>query len=420
MKKIFIMTGELSGDRLAAWYVHRLRAADPSVQIHAVGGDFLEQEGVTIVERFESLNVVGVTEIISHLPHILRSLQRIATYIMEQQFDEVILVDFPGFNLRLARLLTRSRVKAAGTKPSAVAPLELPPSLKLWRTGWRDAASPASPKPPKGVGGKPVGRRRATITYLSPPQLWVWGAWRVRSLKQCCNKVIVMYPFEVAWYARCGVTAIWIGNPVYDQVVGYRTAVKTVEPRIALIPGSRRSEIERLLPLFLSVAVQVHKLYPAVRFVLPIARSITVDQLEALVKRHRLQAIWQQVDLVREEDEKHKALAHCAMAISKPGTVTLELALLRVPTVVVFKISWVTYLLARPLVRVKHMALPNLLLKKSVFPELIQYGCTPERVAQVALAWYEHALRQDGVYAAVLADCDRLATLLAGVDKTNI
>lgn len=376
MKKIFIMTGELSGDRLAAWYVHRLRATDPSVQIHAVGGDFLEQEGVTIVERFETLNVVGLTEIVAHLPHILRSLQRIANYIMEQQFDEVILVDFPGFNLRLARLLTRLRVKSAGTKP--------------------------------------------IITYLSPPQLWVWGAWRVRSLKQYCNNVIVMYPFEVSWYARCGVTATWIGNPVYDHVASYRTPIKKFEPRIALIPGSRRSEIERLLPLFLSAAAVVHMRYPAVRFVLPVARSITVEQLEKLVKRHRLQSIWQQVDLVREEDEKYKALARCAMAISKPGTVTLELALLRVPAVVVFKISWFTYLLARPLVKVKHMALPNLLLKKSIFPEIIQYGCTPEHIAQVARAWYEHALRQDGVYAAVLADCDRLATLLAGVDKTNI
>jgi lipid-A-disaccharide synthase len=376
MKKIVIMTGELSGDRLAAWYVHRLRAADPSVQIHAVGGDFLEQEGVTIVERFETLNVVGIAEIIAHLPHILRSLQRIATYIMENQFDEVILVDFPGFNLRLARLLTRLRVKAAGITP--------------------------------------------TITYLSPPQLWVWGAWRVRSLKQYCNKVIVMYPFEVSWYARCGVTATWIGNPVYDQVATYRVAIKKFEPRIALIPGSRRSEIERLLPLFLSAAVVIHNRYPAVRFVLPVARSIAVDQLEALVKRHHLQEIWQQVDLVRDDDEKYTALARCAMAISKPGTVSLELALLRVPTVVVFKISWFTYLLARPLVRVKHMALPNLLLKKSVFPEIIQYGCTPGHIAQVARAWYEHALRQDGVYASVLADCDRLATLLAGADNTTI
>jgi len=333
MKKIFIVTGELSGDRLAAWYVKKLRGQTTEpMTFEGTGGDFVAAEGVLLYKRFEELNVTGIVEIIRHLPKIFRLLAAITDYIVNQNFDEVVLVDFPGFNLRLLKSLKQRNP-------------------------------------------------RIHVTYLSPPQLWCWGAWRVRTLRRWCDHVIVLYPFEVAWYQQRGVTAHWIGSPVSDFLASYRLHSLHKKRLIALLPGSRRSEMETLLPLFLRAAGLVMQHYPDVRFVLPIARSIPERLILAVVEKHGLQEVWKHVHCVEDEHEKFVLLSQCCAALSKPGTVTLELALLHIPTVVAFKISWPTYLIARPLVQVSSMSLPNLLTNKTVFKEIIQYNCTPPVLA---------------------------------------
>ncbi len=357
MKRIFIVAGEVSGDRLAAWYVNKMRKDNPDMVIQAVGGDCLAAAGAYLYERFEHLNIVGIAEIIRHLPRLLRFMDTLATHIISTKIDEVVVVDFPGFNLRLIKKLKQKN-----------------PHL--------------------------------TITYLSPPQLWCWGAWRIQKLKRFCDHVIVLYPFEVEWYRKRGLTVQWLGNPVYEAVVPYRSAHK--EPMIALIPGSRLSEVTRLLPLFLRVAAKLHEVYPELRFVIPLAQSIPVSTLEAIVRKHNLGIIWQCVTVVRDEQEKFKQLARCCAALSKPGTVTLELALLGVPTVVAFKISWMTYCIARLLVKVPFMSLPNLLLGKELFKEVIQWRCTPVLLAQYLNEVYTSAVHKTETYLLFCKDVEVL------------
>jgi lipid-A-disaccharide synthase len=327
MKKIFVVTGELSGDRLAAWYIQKRRQQEQNLIVHAVGGDALHASGALLYQRFETLNVVGVLEIIAHLPTIFRMLADLAHHIVSHEYDEVVVVDFPGFNLRLIKKLKRIK-----------------PSL--------------------------------TIIYVSPPQLWCWGSWRVKTLKKYTDQVIVMYPFEVGWYQQRGVTVEWVGSPVYDALAQYRIDSNLKKHCIALIPGSRRSEIETLLPLFLRVAQTLKQEYPVVNFVFPLAQSIKQDFVESIILKNGLTDIWKKVEVVRDDQQKYSTLSWCCAALCKPGTVTLELAVLQVPTVIAFKTSWITYLLARLVVTVEYMGLPNLLLGRSVCSEFIQQDCT--------------------------------------------
>lgn len=337
MKKICIVTGELSGDRLGAWYLKKRLITEPDLSVQAIGGDFLHEAGATLYKRFEELNVTGIVEIIRHLPKLLNLLRTISQYIIDQRFDEVVLVDFPGFNMRLARLLKEKNPKL-------------------------------------------------TITYLSPPQLWCWGAWRIKPLKKYCDKIIVLYPFEVAWYAQRGLTVQWQGSLVYELLAGYhKVEKKTI---IALIPGSRHGEIEKLLPLFMKAAALVKKQHPEVSFVLPLARSISHSFLQSVIEKHKLGDIWSYVKIIQGEQKKFSELAACRLALSKPGTVTLELALLGVPTLVAYKTSWLTYYIARLVVSVAHMSLPNLLLGRQVFPETIQHNCHPDFLAHQLITMY--------------------------------
>lgn len=333
MNKIFIVAGEVSGDRLAAWYVKRLRTHNADLSFEAVGGSSLQAEGVKLFEHLTALNVAGVVEIIRHLPSIMRFMRHLSDYIITNDFDTIIVVDFPGFNLRLIKQLKQRK-----------------PSLN--------------------------------IIYLSPPQLWCWGAWRVRTLKKYTDQIIVLYPFEVEWYRKRGLAVTWQGSPVYEMLEPYRKQSVEKKTRIALIPGSRNSEIITMLPLFLQSAALLLERHPELTFVIPVAPSMDRDVLKKIAQQHNLMSVWEKVMCVSDEREKFMSLAQCCCALSKPGTVTLELALLRVPTVIAFKVSWLTYMLARLLVRVKVMGLPNLLLDVTVAPEVIQFNCTPDVLAR--------------------------------------
>lgn len=373
MKKIFIVTGELSGDITAAWYVKRLQAevrddsqgdcANSEVQIHAVGGDNLQALGVTIFRRFEDLNVVGVFEILRHLPKILHILNELIEYIRSNGFDEVILVDFPGFNLRLAKKLK-----------------SLDPKIK--------------------------------VTYLAPPQLWCWGAWRVNKLKKYCDNVIVLYPFEVEWYKQRGVTAQWLGNSVYDSLQKYFPLTENKEKLIALLPGSRKSEVERFFPIFRNIIKKFVLRHPDVKFVIPLASSLSDDFIKQQMENSGLNFYSNKLIFTRTEKEKFEKLSACCLAITKPGTVSLELALLKIPAVMIFKISWLTYILARPLVKVKYMSLPNLLLDFPLYKELVQSDCKLELILREIENLYVGFTRKTNDYTMKMKKMDELRRLL--------
>ena len=364
MKKIFIVTGELSGDITAAWYVKRLQLENSEAEIHAVGGDNLQALGVTIFKRFEELNVVGVFEILRHLPKILHILNELIEHIKSNGFDEVILVDFPGFNLRLAKKLK-----------------SLDPKIK--------------------------------VTYLAPPQLWCWGAWRVNKLRKYCDNVIVLYPFEVEWYKQRGVTAQWLGNPVYDSLHQYFPLTENKEKLIAFLPGSRKAEIERFLPIFRDIVKNFVLRHPDVKFVIPLASSLSDDFIKQQLEKSGLNVYSNKLIFTRTDKEKFEKLSECCLAVTKPGTVSLELALLKVPAVMIFKISWLTYILARPLVKVKYMSLPNLLLDFPLYKELVQSDCKLDLILREMENLYLGFTRGTNDYVMKMKKLDELRRLLS-------
>jgi lipid-A-disaccharide synthase len=235
------------------------------------------------------------------------------------------------------------------------------------------------------------------ITYLCPPQMWCWGAWRIKKLKHIADKIVVLYPSEVEWYKIRGIKTEWLGNPVFMRLERYFK--NTHQPlvnfdlsqrnTIAIIPGSRISEIKTLLPNFANAAYQLSNLYPDLKFVIPAAESLSLDILQKQVNKSDLGKIANKIEFVRGEEAKIKALQNCRLALSKPGTATLELALLGIPTVVAYKTSWLTYFVARLLSKVKYMSLPNLLLDQEVFPEIIQHNFTASNIVTKLKSMHE-------------------------------
>ncbi len=352
MKKIFILAGELSGDKLAAWYLARRRAQKDVLEVTAVGGDFLQTQNVQFYGRMEELNCVGIVEIVKKIPFLLQYMTRLLNHLIKEQYDEIILVDFPGFNLRLLKKIKKL----------------LPTCI---------------------------------VTYLAPPQLWVWGAWRLKTLKKC-DAIVVLYPFEVSWYQKRGLTVHWYGYPFLEQILEVAKEVVPKKPAIALIVGSRVTELSFLIPLYATIIKQLIVTLPDVTFVIPRAETISCDLLEASLSRAGLSNLRSRITIIDgDHTQKYRALKECIIALSKPGTVTLELALLGIPTIVLYKTSWLTYNIAKSLVSIRCMALPNLFLPAPVFPEFLQGNCTPGKIVPASCALYQAYLTHDPVYSQV-------------------
>jgi len=248
MKRLFLLAGELSGDQLGAWYLKKRLIDDTETyHVEAIGGDCLQAAGAQLYERFEKLNVAGIVEIVRHIPRLFSFMNRVIEHLISQKIDEVVLIDFPGFNLRLARKLKQKN-----------------PAIK--------------------------------ITYLSPPQLWCWGKWRIGSLKKYTDQVIVLYPFEVAWYRQNGMQVVWQGNPVYDRLVPYFSQPVNVTPTVAMLPGSRSKELEVLLPIMGEVVKSLRVQYPEIKFILPRPSSLSLAFVQQQLVHTGLRDIVQVID----------------------------------------------------------------------------------------------------------------------------
>ncbi len=332
-KKIFILAGEASGDALAGWYVDSLYAKNNRIEIQGIGGKALEKKGVSLYKRLDELNVTGVVEIIRHIPRLLSIMNQLIDYLINAKFDELVVIDFPGFNLALIKRLKK-------------------------RTP------------------------QILITYLSPPQLWCWGGWRIHKLKRYTDRIIVLYPFEKKWYGERGVVVEWLATPVYEQLKPYIKKSYDKKNMIAVVPGSRASEVERFMPLFARVIKDLAHSYSELQFVIPCATTFSLKEMKQLACQAGLEQMLHRICFVQDDEKKYQLLAQCCCALTKPGTVSLELALLNVPGVIAFKISWLTYFIARPFVRVSFMGLPNLFLGKEIYKEFIQNECDNIRLAQ--------------------------------------
>ncbi|NWF92539.1 MAG: lipid-A-disaccharide synthase [Syntrophaceae bacterium] len=334
-KKILMVAGEVSGDLHGAHLMEAIHRIDPEIQFFGVGGDRLEKGGMRILYHSRSLSVVGITEVLFKMGSILKALQGLKQSLVTERPDLIILIDFPDFNLRVARVARR-----------------------------------------KGI---PV------IYYISP-QIWAWRPKRVRLIAQCVKKMLVLFPFEVPIYEAAGVDVEWVGHPLLDIVkpsLSKESAFERfrLDPKrrtIGLLPGSRVDEVKRLLPQLLAAAEILQREIPDIQFIIPLAPGMGETALSPWMRN-----ISVPISVVR--GWTYDAMNISELLITASGTATLEGAILEKPMVIIYKVSFLSYWIGRAMVQVDHIGLVNLVARREIAPELIQKDASPERISDQAL-----------------------------------
>jgi lipid-A-disaccharide synthase len=329
---LLLSAGEASGDMYAARLATAL-SKRLEVQIFGMGGPQMRAAGVDIVMDYDEVSVVGITEILKHLPSLLKAMEKMVTEAARRQPALAILTDFPGFHLRLARKL------------------------------------------------KPRGIRNV---YYICPQFWAWRPWRANLIRRRFEKALCIFPFEKEFFCKAGISTEWIGHPLVDSVAPTKTRKQLCEenglapatPLVTVLPGSRSGELAHHLPVLRAACERIHARMPT-QFIVAAAHPRDVEMLKSG---------WNPGIKIRVlEGETYNALAAADAAIVSSGTATVEAALLDAPMVVVYRVSPLTATLAKPLVRTPYFAMVNLIGERRVVPELVQDDFTPEKVSAETL-----------------------------------
>ena len=330
---VFVIAGEASGDNLAAKLMAALRdATGERVQFAGIGGPAMTAQGLNSLFPMRDLSLMGMTEILPHLPRLIRRLRTTTEAIEQIQPSVIVTVDSPGFSFRVAK---------------RVRPLGIP-----------------------------------LIHYVAP-QLWAWRPGRGHKLTDIIDHMLALLPFEPDFFKSYGIPCTFVGHPVIEagfekgnaQRFRQRHGIANTSPIVAVLPGSRRTEVHRLLPVFGHALHLLSDRHHGLTAAIPVIESVA-ESVRQAVAQWRIPAI-----LITETTEKIDAFASSAAAITKSGTVTLELAIAGVPMVVSYKVSPLTAMLVGRLLKVDDVALVNLLAGKRVVPEFLQDRCTPEAIA---------------------------------------
>lgn len=352
MRTILLTCGETSGEQHAARLVRAIKAVDPSCRVIALGGDALERAGAEIVHPLERYAVMGFAEVIAKLPRFAALERSLSRLLAHGGIDLFIPVDYPGLNLRLS-----ARAKAAGVP----------------------------------------------VFYFISPQVWAWGAWRLPRMKRSIDLMAVILPFEVDIYRRAGIPVVFAGHPLLDEIAAPGRPKEAPRPgerfTVMLFPGGRRQVFERMFPVFRDAARLIRKRFGGAEFVVGIAPLIG-DRSAPVPDDMR--------GWFRATKEGIGELEKAALALAASGTVTLQCALSGTPTVVSYRTSPVSYAIGRSLVKIPWIAMPNVLARRSMLPELIQGAGTPARIAEEAGSM----LGDPGRYRAMSADLLSLRDLL--------
>ncbi len=349
MKKVFLSAGEVSGDLHGAHLVEAIRRMDPRIRFFGMGGESLKSTGMEILIEAHRLSVVGITEALSKIPTVLMALRKLRNWMERERPDLMILIDFPEFNLRLAKIAYH---------------LGIP------------------------------------VVYYISPQIWAWRRGRVKRIAKYIRKMIVFLPFEVPFYENEGVDVSWVGHPLLDIVkpslpreeAFQKFGLDPGKRTIGLLPGSRPAEVRRHLPVLLRSAILLQKELPDLQFVIPLAPAIPEIKVRTLIERHSIE-----VKMIKGFVYDMMSLSELLLLAS--GTATLEATLLEKPMVILYKVSLLSYWIGKELIQVKHIGLVNLLAGQEIVKELIQKEATPEKIAKEAL----RLLKDETLYQKVVA-----------------
>lgn len=333
--KIFLSAGEASGEHYGAALIPALQALIPGASFFGLGGQRMEALGMRRIVRAEEVAVMGITEVVRHMPRIYGEYRKLRRSIAQERPDLAILIDFPDVNLALAR-----RLHEQGTP----------------------------------------------VLYFVSPQLWAWKKYRIRKVQRSVDRMLVIFPFEEKFYRDHRVQAEFVGHPLAELPLPSVSredfaAAHPIDPAkhwIGLLPGSRGKEIRLNLPGMVASAAQLGTDY---EYLLPLAPTLTAEQrAHARALLAQLLAVQTPAPRITLVDDARATLHHARASIVASGTATVEAALIGNPFVVVYQVSAASYAIARRVVKVPHVAMANLIAEKRMVPELIQHEYTPERV----------------------------------------
>lgn len=360
---IMIVTGEVSGDLHGASLARAILQIEPAVELFGVGGDDMQNAGVELIHHMAKLAVMGITEVFGYLGEVWSALDSLTTVAQERRVDAVVLIDYPDFNLTLARRLR------------------------------------------KHIPDVPI------LYYISP-QIWAWRSGRVNKIARLVNRMLVILPFEKELYESTDLEVDFVGHPLLDVIhlgddrTGYseRHGLPCKDTWIGLLPGSRCIEVERLLPPMLEAARSLLSCIGQPRFLIPVSPAIEVTIYESVLAD--FPDLRQCTYLI--EGNYYPTLEHCTAAVVCSGTATLEAALTDTPMVVVYRTSWLTYNLAKLVVHVPHIALVNLIVGQRAVPELVQGEVTGPRIADELRTLLNDQARRSAVQSALAKVRERL------------
>jgi len=355
IKKIFIVAGDPSGDLHGANLVNALKEISSQIEIYGLGGERMERAGVRLLDNLTELAIVGFSEAINSIVAIRQIYRKTEEFLRKEKPDKIVLIDYPGFNLRVASLAKR---------------LKIP------------------------------------LIYYIGPQIWAWRRGRIKDIAELVNKMLVIFPFEEETYRKAGVDVSFVGHPLLDTIQPTKSKEEVCTkygldcdmPIIGLMPGSRKQEIERLLPVMLEASRRIAE-NRKVQFVLPLAGNIPMSYIKERITEFEMNRLSRKkiskskkeeklplpILVVRDEDYNIRKTLTLALVAS--GTATLENACLGIPMIIVYKVSLFSYLLARLLIRIPTIGLANIVAGKKVVPEFIQRKARAEEIAKVSCHW---------------------------------
>lgn len=368
-KRLFIFAGEKSGDLLGSHLLKALRKKLPQYALEGVGGPEMRSEVFECMVRTEDFEIMGFSDIIWSIPKLRKQFLMIRNHILTTRPEGVILIDYPGFNLRMAKALRKH-----------------------------------------GYKGK-------LIQYISPT-VWAWGKQRIGTMEDTLDLLLTIYPFETQHFADSSLKVQYVGNPIREIVSKYQYdpdwsrlfGIKEPENLIAIFPGSRRGEIQLNLPTQLQAAELLKKEDPSVRFAISCAHEKIMPMMHQILNVNSLK-LNQDIFLLPKA-YSYELMKACRCAIAKSGTVTLELALHCCPSVVVYKLTLLNRLIARYVMRLKlsHYCIVNILMGKTVFPELITKGLTSQNLFQHIKTFYQTTKEREQC----VSECTKLPEILEG------
>jgi len=335
-KKIFIVAGEVSGDMHAATLVRELRLLDPQITLMGLGGKRMREEGVKLFFDLTTIAVVGFTEVLKNIFLFRKLFWDFINKAVAEKPEAVILVDYPGFNIRLAKELKKRGFK---------------------------------------------------VIYYISPQVWAWGENRVEIIRKNVDKMIVLFDFEKELYKKHGVDAEFVGHPLLDRVHLTMTKeefldafyIKNKKPIIGLLPGSRNSEVEKMLPVMIESAKIIYKEFPEAQFLVLSASNVDINTYHNLIRASGL-------PILMLDSQHYNAIANSDVGLIASGTATLEAGILNTPMLIVYKVSFLTWAYARLMIKIPYIGLVNVVAGKKVAPEFVQFGAKPGPIAKETIS----------------------------------